>query len=230
MPSVRQSTVMSYKTSAGGQDWLYDVFVDQNGLASVRNFRGPNGLIADSQTSVPQQVMDDMQEAILASRLVLQEVVADQGTVTFTGETSKDVVVANGALNNTNYRVVYSPPDGTILRTTGKLATGFTAETAAAYGTVQVPKVVGYVVLVATAQASTSSGTLNFVQADAGQKAVLFSVALPTDKYRVILSPGGFHSVRVINQTRRGFTVQLGHLLGQNQTATVGYDVFGGFV
>lgn len=226
MPSVRLQTVSTYKTSQGGQDWLYDVVIDTNGLASVRNFRGPNGLIADSMTGVPQTIMLDAQEAILAASLILQEVIADQGTISFAGVATMDVVVANNALNNTNYRVVYTSPDAVIIRTSGKLTTGFTAELGAVYGTINVPKIVGYVVLVQTAQASTSSGVLNFVQGDAGTKTVTFTVAFPTDKYRVILSPGGFYAAKVLTQTKRGFTVQLGHTLGQNQTASIGFDIF----
>jgi len=150
------------------------------------------------------------------------------GNLIFAGDTYKDATLAAGLLNNTNYRVVYTTPDGTVLTTSLETTTGFRATAPSTYGTVGSPVTVGYVVLVAAQQASTTSGTVTFTDADAGTKSVTFTSAFDSDTYRVVLTPGGFFPVFVSVQTTAGFTVTLGYTLDTGQTVTVGYDVFVG--
>lgn len=226
MALARIQSVFTFSSSSGGQTYLFDVVVDAQGLVGVRNIRSPLGLIQDPNTQVPQIVVDDMNDAVEAVEVITGETEVDSGVVVFTGQTSNPVVIPGGVLNNTNYRVVYTPPDATLFRTTDKTITGFTAETATTYGTVPDPKTVAYSVLAATAGASTLSGEVTIVFADAGQVDVVFTSALATAAYRVVLSEGDFFDARVLSQSKTGFTIQIAHTLGAADTAVVGYDVF----
>lgn len=223
--ALRQS-VHTYSSSSGGVEYLFDVIVDGQGLVSVRNVKSPNGLIQDPYTSVPQSVVDDMNDAVGAVKTLASESEVASGQVIFNGVTEVDVVLPVGVLNNASYRVVFTPPDVIRIIATGKTAAGFTAEAAATYGTVAVPKTVGYSVLVAAAQQSTLSGIVTLAPADNGQKKVTFATALATDAYRVVLEELGFFDARVLSQTKSGFTVQIGHTLPVGGTADIGYDVF----
>lgn len=223
--TLRQS-VHTYSSSSGGQEYLFDVIVDGQGLVSVRNIRSPNGLIQDTYTSVPQVVVDDMTDAVAIVKTLALEAEVDSGQIVFDGDTEVDVVIPGGVLNNTNYRVEFTPPDAIRIIATNKTITGFTAEAASAYGTLAAPKTVGYSVLVATVQASTLSGVVSLVPADNGQKTVTFAQALATDAYRVVLEERGFFDARILSQTKKGFTVQIGHTLPVGGQADIGYDVF----
>ena len=216
----------TFTSSSGGQAYIFDVVVDAQGVVSIRNIRSPRGLIQDMYTSVPQTVLDDM---AVAKGLVVQtqmETTVATGDITFTGETYQDVTLAGGLLNNTQYRVAFTNSDGVFFEAENLTTTGFRASTSAAYGTVLAPKVVGYVVLVAAQQSSTTSGTVTLVHADNSQVAVTFAVAMATANYRVVLTPNGFFQARVINRTKTSFTIQVGYTLQNSETITVGYDVF----
>jgi len=226
MALSRSQSVTTYTSSSGGQSYYFDVVLDSQGLVSIRNIRGPRGLIQDALTSVPQFVIDDM---TVAKGVVVQtqsETAVSSGDITFTGETYQDVPIAPGILNNTNYRVVFSTTDGILVVMENPTITGFRATVASAYGSVPSPKIVSYVVLVATQQASTTSGTVIITDADSSQKAVTFAAAFQTANYRVLLSPSGFFEARVINPTKTGFTILVGYTLQTGETITVGYDVF----
>lgn len=226
MSLVRQQSLYTFASSSGGQTYLFDIAVDTDGLVSVRNIRGPHGLISDSMTEVPSTVMDDINAAWgMVTQWNIEGQVAN-GVTTFTGQTYRDVTIAAGVLNNTNYRVVYTPSDGMTLYTENKTTTGFRAVVGTTYGTGLYPKDVPYVVLTTSAQGSTSGGTLTFVAADSGIKQVTFGTAFSTLDYRVVLSPDGFFGAKVINQLKTGFQVQLGYTLLVSDTVTVGYDVF----
>ncbi len=136
------------------------------------------------------------------------------------------MTIGAGVLNNGNYRVLYTTPDGVYLRTTNKTATGFTAEAAVAYGTEDDPKDVAYSVLVSTAQDSTYAGLLTFTNTDAGIKAVVFSTAMPSANYRVLLSPSDFFAAKVVSKTKTGFSVVIGYSVPAGPGVTVGFDVF----
>jgi hypothetical protein len=225
MSATRRQTCVTFASSSGGQDYLFDVVVDALGSVSVKNIRGPYGAI-DSATPLPDSVVQDMNEArgIVAQQAAESDVTS--GTLTFTGQTYQDVAIAPGLLNNADYRVYFTTSDGMMFRAENLTTTGFRATAETAYGTVAAPKTVDWVVVTPTQATSTSGGTLTFVAADGGQKAVAFGVAFSTAAYRVLLSPEGFFDAKVVNKTKTGFTVQLGYTLQAAETVTVGYDVF----
>lgn len=222
--TLKQSE-FTYSTSSGGQEYLFDVVVDEQGLVSVRNIRTASGI--ECSPTVPETVLDDIQTAKAIVEQLVSETTVTSGTVVFTGQTYQDVSIAAGVLNNTNYRVVYTTPDGTPIETINKTVTGFRANVGVAYGSPASPKSVDYVVLVSTQQASVTGATVTFTDADAGQKDITFASAFSTSAYRVILSPDGFFTARVINKATTGFTIELGYTLGVGETADVGYDVMG---
>lgn len=227
MSLTRQQVVFTYVSASGGDSYYFDIVVDAQGLISVMNIRGPRGAITATDT-IPSSVLDDIATAKDIATQVVGETQVDSGTLVFTGETSQAATIAAGILNNVNYRVVYTTPDGTLLETTGKTTTGFTAEAAVTYGSVADPQTVTYIVLVAAEQASTMSGTVTITDADGGEVAVVFTTALDSASYRVVLTPDGFFTARITNQLKTGFTIQMGYLLGTGETVTVGYDVFVG--
>ena len=225
MALARQQSVVTYTSSSGGATYTFDIVMNAQGGLSVRNIRGPKGLITDPYTIIPSSVLDDIEEAKKEVQQVMDETQVDSGTLTFTGETTQTALIASGVLNNTAYRVVYSTPDGTILRTENQTTTSFDAVAPTTYGSVVNPIVVGYVVLVATQQASATSGTLTFTAGQSSQ-AVAFTETFATADYRVMLSPEGFFVARVVSPTRAGFTVQLPFTVPAGHTVLVGYDVF----
>jgi len=226
MSLTRQQSAYTFASASGGQTYLFDVLVDSQGAQSVRNIRGPRGLITDSTSSLPSSVLDDIDAARSTVSVWNTEGSVASGNLMFTGQTYRDAVIAPGVLNNTSYRVVYTPPDGVVIRTENQTTTGFRAVVGTAYGTVALPKIVPYSVLTTTAAGSSSGGTLTFVFADSGVKQVTFATAFATADYRVVLTPNGFFDARVINQLTTGFQIQLGYTLLAAETVTVGYDVF----
>ena len=225
MALTRVQTCVTYSSSSGGQDYYFDVIIDAQGLVTVTNIRGPVGRLCGS-AELPEVVVDDLCEAKGITELLVGETEVASGTLVFTGQTSLPATIAAGVLNNTNYRVVYQPPDPVQFRTENPTTTGFDAVTSAAYGLPGDPKSVDYSVLVATAQTSVTSGVLTFTAADLSLKDVTFASAFSTDQYRVVLTPSDFFWARTINKTALGFTVEIGIGLSGADTVDVGYDVF----
>ena len=228
MALTRLQSVHTYSSASGGVSYYFDVVVDSQGLVSVRNIRTPVGSLSDTNTALPQTVMDDMKAATELVTLLQLETEVDSGTAVFTGETSQAVIIAGGVLNNTNYRVVFTTPDGTVLEATSKTITGFTATAATTYGSVADPKTVAYSVLVKTGQTSDLSGVVTITNADGGSSAVVFTTPLSTAEYRVLLEPRGFFDAHVPSATKlkTGFTIELGHVPAVGADVAVGYDVF----
>lgn len=225
MSSSRLQSVFTYRTVIGKSIYQYDIVVDMTGAMSARNIRGPKGLIADSSTAIPNEVLLDIQDALEAVALTVSANIVDSGTLSFEEDTEMSVSIATGLLNNTNYRVVYTAPNGLVLRTEAKTTTGFTAVAPTVVGTGDDPVEVDYAVMTSTVASSDLGGLLTFTAAHNGSKTVTFIAPLPTDAYRVLLSPSDFFPVKVTNKTKAGFTVVLGHSLGEDDTVTVGYDV-----
>ena len=225
MALTRQQSVHTYKSSSGNQSFTFEVVVDAQGLVSVRNIRTPLGPIGDSNTALPQTVTDDIKAATELVTVLQLETEVDSGTVTFTGQTSQPVEMAGGLLNNTNYRVLYTPPDGVVLATEDKTTTGFTVVAASAYGATAA-KVVAYSVLVKTAQTSDLSGVMTIADTDGGVKTLTFTTPMSTANYRVLLEARGFFDARVSSRTKQGFTIELGHVPPTGTSVDVGYDVF----
>jgi len=228
MALTRIQSVHTYSSASGAQTYYFDVVVDAQSIVSVRNIRTPTSSLCDGITSLPQTVMDDMKAATELVTLLQLETEMDSGNVVFTGQTTQAVVIPAGVLNNTNYRVVFTTPDGTVLEATAKTTTGFTATAATTYGSVAAPKTVGYSVLVKTGQTSDLSGVVTIADTDLGSKAVVFTTALSTAAYRVLLEPRGFFDAHVPTATKlkTGFTIELGHVPAVGSDVDVGYDVF----
>jgi len=225
MNLTRMQSVTTFSSVSGRYTYYFDVAVDTQGLVQIRNIRSPNGPV-DSLNGIPSSVLDDMEDA---KGIVLQMLASGttvSGTVTFTGETSQDVIIAPGVLNNTIYRVIYTTPDGTILTTTNQTTTGFTVEAPVVYGTALVPIDVDWVVMVSTYQSGTSGGLITFSSGGGETQTVTFPVPFLTDAYRVVLEPTGFFAVKVLSQTRTGFVAQLGYTLAPSTTVVTGYDIF----
>jgi hypothetical protein len=225
MTATRVQAEYTFKSTYGGADYYWEVTVDAQGLASVRNVQAPTGLIRDTVTDVPEPVVDDIHESVNQVQASLAETSAYSGIITFTGQVTQAVVVPGGILNNTEYRVVYSPPDIVLFSTLSKTTTGFVANAGVAYGSVPDPKDVGYEVFVATAQASTFGGSVIFDDTSS-TIAVSFGSAFNTDNYRVVLSYEDFVLARATNKTVIGFDIELGISLLAAQTVEVGFDVF----
>jgi len=223
MALMRIQSVYTYQSTAGGQSYLFEVVIDQQGLVAVKNIRTPLGRMCDSMSQVPEAVAQDMLAAIDLVRLSTDESSVAGGTVTFTGQTLRSVVIAAGLLNNTNYRVYLTSPDGTPLKATSLTTSGFDIEAASTYGSATDPKEVCWEVLVSTSQASTFGGTLTFLAGSTTQ-VVAFPSPLPTSEYRVLLSPSDFFVAKVTSRTKSGFTVEIGHDPDPG-SVTVGYDV-----
>ena len=224
MERKRLQTVMTYSSSSGGDTYLYDVVQDGEGGFSVRNIRGPRGLITDSLTSVPSSVASDITSAIEDSTLLLNETSVVSGDQDFTGQTSITVAIAPGLLNTADYRVALTSSDGALLRVENKTTTSFDIVASSAYGDPADPATVSWVVLVSTVASSVYGGTLTYAAGET-KKAVAFATALASSSYRVILSNSDFFYSRVVNQTVTGFEVEISFDASPG-SVTVGYDVF----
>jgi hypothetical protein len=86
----------------------------------------------DSQTPIPQSVLDDIASATTQVRNFVAQTSAVNGQLTFAAETSKTVTYAT-AMANTTYRVVFSTTDFIPVRVTSKLTTGFTVSVGVTY-------------------------------------------------------------------------------------------------
>ncbi len=225
MTLIRQQSVFTYESSSGGVAYYFDIVVDAQGLLSARNIRAAYGEVG-CNTNIPAFVLDDIERAKYIVQQQVAETAIQNGIVVFTGQTEQTVMIPAGLLNNTDYRVAYSVSDATVLSTEDKTLTSFRIVAPCAYGSPTTPMNVEYVVLVSTQQASTTSGSLTFQDFDMGQVSVTFATPFTTDDYRVILTPDGFFTARVINKTKTGFTVELGYTLMTGDTAEVGFDVF----
>ena len=224
MTASRTQSVTTFASSSGGATYYFDVVVDSTGAVLLRNIRGPRGLIQDAMTSLPQSVLDDMGTAKNQIVQTGTETSVASGDITWTGQTVQSVSLAGGLVNNTQYRVAFTTTDGVTIFADSLTTSGFDAVCAFAYGTVDAPKTSGYVVLTATQQASTQSGTATVT--DTGTYVVTFAAAMATTDYRVVLSPVGFFPVFITNKTRTGFTIQVGYTMETSETVIIGYDVF----
>lgn len=226
MSVTRKQSVFTYESISTGQKYLFDIVLDSTGSASCRNIRGPKGLIADSATSLPEAVVQDIRESLVLAGVQIHESTVASGTISFEGDTSKTVAIASGLLNNTEYRVYYETPDGTQLRTAdGQTTTSFTAVAPAEYGTADVPVEVSYVVYVSTMDSSVTGGVLTFTSADSAGKTVTLPIAMANTNYRVLVTVSDFIPVKVTSKTKTSFKILLGISLESPNTVIVGYDV-----
>ena len=223
MALSRLQSVFTYQSSAGGENYVFDIIVDSQSLLAVRNIRTPLGLVTDSLTQLPNAVAQDILDAMAVVQLLVAESTVVSGTENFSGQTTRSIVIAGGVLNNANYRVSLTSPDGTPLRVENKTTTGFDIVAASAYGTAGSPLGVVWAVLVSTVQASTFGGVLTYA-AGVTTQSVAFPAAVASDDYRVLLEESDFFYARVENQTKTGFDVVISFDPDPG-SVTVGYDV-----
>ena len=226
MALTRILAVHTYTSVLGNQTYTFDVTLDGNGVLGVRNIRSPFGQLLDPNTPVPDSVMTDISNARAITRQQLSQSIVTSGTMSWTGQTSQTVTVSSGLLNNTNYMVAYTTPDGTILTTSALTTTSFLVTAPSAYGSSPTPIPVPYVVLVATQQASTLSGTLTFTHSSGPSQSVTFATPMLTSVYRIMMEPSGFFYATVTSQTTTGFTMAISYTPASAETVTVGYDIF----
>jgi hypothetical protein len=139
---TRVESDFTYRSGVSPNYYYFTVSLDQAGNVSVKDIESPQGRIVDSQTSIPQSVMDDIASAITQVENFVAQTSAINGQLTFAGETTKTVTFAT-AMANTTYRVVYSTTDFISVRTTSKTTAGFTVSVGVTYS-----GVVGYDVFV----------------------------------------------------------------------------------
>lgn len=220
MALSRLQTEFTYKSVAGLQVYYFSITMDESGLFSVRDIQGPNGLIQDRFTSLPETVMDDIQAAKVLSKDLVAETSTASGSVVFDSDTTQHVVL-NPALQTTKYRVALTPDPGGIVAIAENLAVdGFDITTSITYS-----GDIAYDVLYSTVANAATSGTVTLTSAS-NFVDITFPTALSGAVYHVVVTPGGFYPVEVLNKKKTGFRLQLGISLTGNETTTVGYDVF----
>jgi len=227
---VRTRSVFSFQSSAGGVTYTFDVVLDAQGIITIKNVQGPIASTAACSTAcstdIPEDVLEDMQEAKCLVELLMSVTEVASGQLVFTGQTQLTATIPAGVLNNTNYRVVYTDPCGTIITTENKTLVSFDAVVGVSYGTPADPVTVDYSVLVSTAQNSSFGGDVSFDAVTGPTVDVVFPEPVPCTAYRVVLSPDGFYVPRVIDKTVNGFTIELPFTPVGAETFVVGFDVF----
>ena len=115
----------TYRSESGGPSYYFTIVQNMNGTLGCRDMLTPFGPIRDSNTQVPQFVLDDKQTAIGQVENILASTSAVNGILTFAAESSQ-VVTFSSALANTSYRVQIAPEDNVTFWTTLKSTGGFT--------------------------------------------------------------------------------------------------------
>jgi len=224
---TRTNTLVSFRSQIGTQVYTFDVQVDTFNNVTLKNIRGLTSR-GNPSCQIPNTHFQDVQDAMSLVLDLIAETEVHSGTLVFTGQTSQAGAIPVNTLNNTEYRVVYTPPDGVFIVTQNKTLTSFDAVVGVTYGSVGTPINVPFVVLVNPGQNSSYGGTLTFTDLDAGVLTVTFPSPASSASYRVVLTPMGFFPVTVTSQTVEGFTVTLGITLGPAESVDVGFDVFFG--
>jgi hypothetical protein len=132
----------TYRSGSAGTYYYFTISQDQAGRISLKNVQTPTGRIIDSQTGLPQSVVDDIEIAIQQVENFVAQTSAVNGNLSFVAQTSRSVIFAV-PFSGTGYRVQLSLADFIPARVTGKTVTGFTVEVGVTY-----TGVVGYDVFV----------------------------------------------------------------------------------
>lgn len=132
MPAVRTRLESAFRYQVRIDDvcnpiWMFTIVVNQDGQIGVRDIRNLYGGIADSQTQIPQEVLDE----ITAARADVENIVAQSsavnGTLSFVNQTTQSIVFAT-PFGNTQYRVYVTLQDFIDYRITNRTTTGFDIE------------------------------------------------------------------------------------------------------
>jgi len=132
----------TYRSGSAGTYYYFTISQDQAGRITLKNIQTPTGRIIDSQTGVPQSVVDDIDLAIQQVENFVAQTSAINGNLVFAAQTSQNVAFAVPFVG-TSYRVQLALADFIPARVVGKTTTGFTVEVGVTY-----TGVVGYDVFV----------------------------------------------------------------------------------
>lgn len=134
MAITRTQTSFYYQSTQGAQVYHFTLLLDQSGNLSVSEIQTPSGLtLCESRLStVPSEVLEDIQIAIGQVRDLMAQTSAINGQLTFSNQSLQSYTFSSN-LNNTNYRVVTSVGDFIQTRITNKTVSGFTVETSTTY-------------------------------------------------------------------------------------------------
>lgn len=121
-----------YTSGTGTEQYRWTVVVPQTGNPGIRNIQGPFGLIIDSMTQVPTDIVTDMNDSITQVEGILAATSAVNGTLVFADDTEQSFVFATPQAN-TNYRVQLTADEFVSLRISAKTTTGFTVQASAPF-------------------------------------------------------------------------------------------------
>lgn len=127
MALVTLLTEQTYQSVSGGQTYSFVLSLNQAGDCSVREIRTPNGIISDNYTSIPGDVLDDINTAKAQLETLVAQTSAVNGTLTYADENSQSFVFVT-PFASTTYAVIPTLPEFLTWRVTNKTTTGFTLE------------------------------------------------------------------------------------------------------
>lgn len=122
----------TYRSGSSGTYYYFTISQDAAGRISLKNIQTPTGRIIDSQTGVPQSVVDDIASAIQQVENFVAQTSAVNGNLSFVAQTSQSVSFVT-PMAGTTYRVHVTIPDFVSWRVVGKTTTGFTIELGVTY-------------------------------------------------------------------------------------------------
>jgi len=122
----------TYRSGSSGTFYYFTISQDQGGRITLKNIQTPQGRIIDSQTGVPQSVVDDIEFAIQQVENFVAQTSAVNGNLAFVAQTSQSVLFVI-PMTGTTYRVHVTLPDFVSWRVVGKTTTGFTIELGVTY-------------------------------------------------------------------------------------------------
>lgn len=133
MSSQRIQSEFVYKSvTSANETYYFTIRCDTEGNLSVRNIQNPAGLIVDSMSSLPQEVITDISDAMAVVRDLLSINSRVNGTITFTAETSVTVSLPE-AMSTAGYAVLLDVSDFVIFRVTSKTTTSFVVQSSTTY-------------------------------------------------------------------------------------------------
>lgn len=133
MSSQRVRSEFIYKSvTSTAETYYFTVSVDTEGNLSIRNIQNPAGLIVDSMSALPQEVITDISDAFAVVRDLLSINSRINGEITFTAQTSVTVDLPE-AMANTNYMILLDCADFVLFRVTAKTTTTFVVGSSTTY-------------------------------------------------------------------------------------------------
>jgi len=138
MASQRIRSEFIYKSVTSSNDTYYfTISADTSGNLSVRNIQNPAGLVVDSMSSLPQEVISDISDAMIVVRDLLSINSRINGEIEFAAETSVTVDLPE-AMANTEYQILLDSTDFVMFRVVSKTTTSFVVKSSTTYtGTIR---------------------------------------------------------------------------------------------